>query len=128
MQNEITKKEELYRAALMMVARHGYHGASIGTIARIAGMSKANIYHYAPGKSELITVALDHSDIGTDKSDVKYFAALQILLGCKDGPYDLLAAANKIIKESYFPGASVYFLLQLHKKWYKDNFTEEIPF
>lgn len=42
------------RAALEVFARHGYHGASIRTIADAAGLSVPGLYHHFPSKQALL--------------------------------------------------------------------------
>ena len=57
--------EDRYRgiveAARDLVARRGYHQASIREIARAAGLSLAGLYHYVGGKDELLFLVLDRA-------------------------------------------------------------------
>ena len=48
-------------AACDIIARRGFHQASIREIAREAGLSLAGLYHYVGGKPELLFLVLDHS-------------------------------------------------------------------
>ena len=65
------------RAALQVFARHGYHGASIRTIAEAAGLSVPGLYHHYPSKQAILravaeaTMAemLEHSRAAEADSD-----------------------------------------------------------
>jgi AcrR family transcriptional regulator len=46
-------------AASDVIARRGFHQASIREIARAAGLSLAGLYHYVRGKPELLFLVLD---------------------------------------------------------------------
>lgn len=48
-------------AACEVIARRGYHQASIREIAKAAGLSLAGLYHYVGGKNELLFLVLDRS-------------------------------------------------------------------
>jgi AcrR family transcriptional regulator len=48
-------------AARDVIARRGFHQASIREIASAAGLSLAGLYHYVGGKDELLFLVLDHS-------------------------------------------------------------------
>jgi TetR/AcrR family transcriptional regulator, repressor of fatR-cypB operon len=49
------KREEIMRAALKLIAEHGFHGAPMAMIADKAGVSAGTIYRYFESKDELIT-------------------------------------------------------------------------
>ena len=51
--------DSIVEAARDVIARHGYHQASIRRIARAAGLSLAGLYHYVGGKDELLFLVLD---------------------------------------------------------------------
>jgi AcrR family transcriptional regulator len=53
--------ESILAAACDVIARRGYHQASIRDIARAAELSLAGLYHYVGGKSELLFLVLDRS-------------------------------------------------------------------
>ncbi|OGK89127.1 MAG: hypothetical protein A2X52_04125 [Candidatus Rokubacteria bacterium GWC2_70_16] len=53
--------EGILRAAGEVIARRGFHQASIREIARAAGLSLAGLYHYVGGKDELLFLVLDRS-------------------------------------------------------------------
>jgi AcrR family transcriptional regulator len=47
------------RAALVVFARHGYHGASIRTIAEEAGLSVPGLYHHYRSKQVILAAVVD---------------------------------------------------------------------
>jgi len=53
--------DSILKAACELIARRGFHQASIREIARSAGLSLAGLYHYVGGKDELLFLALDRS-------------------------------------------------------------------
>lgn len=56
--------EEILAAARNVIARRGFHQASMRQIAREVGLSLAGLYHYVGGKEELLFLVLDrHLDL-----------------------------------------------------------------
>ena len=53
--------EGILKGAADVIARRGFHQASIREIARAAGLSLAGLYHYVGGKDELLFMVLDRS-------------------------------------------------------------------
>jgi AcrR family transcriptional regulator len=53
--------EGILNAASSVIARRGYHQASIREIARAAGLSLAGLYHYVGEKDELLFLVLGRS-------------------------------------------------------------------
>lgn len=53
-QDHDDKRDVILRAAARVIASEGYGRASMAMIADAAGISKANIYHYYPGKDALL--------------------------------------------------------------------------
>ena len=53
--------DSIVKAACDVIARRGFHQASIREIARAAGLSLAGLYHYVGGKDELLFLVLDSS-------------------------------------------------------------------
>ena len=49
------KREEIMRAALELIAEHGFHGAPMAMIADRAGVGAGTIYRYFESKDVLIT-------------------------------------------------------------------------
>jgi AcrR family transcriptional regulator len=53
------KRHRLLREAARLFAEQGVDGASMSQLAQACGVSKANIYHYYPGKDALLFDVLD---------------------------------------------------------------------
>lgn len=58
----IAKREEILRSALAVVAREGYHGASVKELAEEVGLSQAGLLHYFDSKDELFVEILRTRD------------------------------------------------------------------
>lgn len=58
----IAKREEILDAALEVIAREGYHGASVRELAEAVGLSQAGLLHYFPSKDELFEAILARRD------------------------------------------------------------------
>jgi len=56
-----TRYDRIVKAAEGVIARRGFHQASIREIARTAGLSLAGLYHYVHGKDELLFLVLDRA-------------------------------------------------------------------
>src|SRR3954454_18558394 len=54
------RREHVIAAAVSEFARHGYHGARTGAIAKRAGISQADIYALFPHKRELFLAVTKH--------------------------------------------------------------------
>jgi len=52
---------DIVQAATDVLARHGYHQASVREIARAAGLSLGGLYHYVGDKDELLFLVIDRS-------------------------------------------------------------------
>jgi AcrR family transcriptional regulator len=57
----VRKRIEILRAAATVFRRRGYHGASIGQIARALKMAKGHLYYYFRNKEEILYVCHDYS-------------------------------------------------------------------
>jgi AcrR family transcriptional regulator len=55
------RRDEVFEAALELVAEHGVAGASLRRLAERLGMSQPSLYHYFPSKDALIAAILDYS-------------------------------------------------------------------
>ena len=49
----LERQSEIYRKALDLFIKRGYHGTSMSMISKALGMSKANLYHYCSSKEDL---------------------------------------------------------------------------
>lgn len=52
---KLDKREEIVRAALELIAEHGFHGAPMAMIAERAGVGAGTIYRYFENKDVMIT-------------------------------------------------------------------------
>lgn len=48
------RRRQILDAAVACFVREGFHGASIARVAKAAGMSAGNLYHFFPGKEAMI--------------------------------------------------------------------------
>ena len=55
------KRLEILRSAASAFRRHGYHGASVGRIARTLRMTKGSLYYYFKNKEEILYFCHDYS-------------------------------------------------------------------
>lgn len=58
----VAKREEILEAALEVIAREGYRGASVKEISEAVGLSQAGLLHYFDSKDELFTEILRKRD------------------------------------------------------------------
>lgn len=58
----VAKREEILTAALAVIAREGYAGASVKALAHEVGLSQAGLLHYFGTKEELFTAILRKRD------------------------------------------------------------------
>ncbi|WP_285117513.1 TetR/AcrR family transcriptional regulator [Leifsonia sp. fls2-241-R2A-40a] len=58
----VAKREEILEAALEVIAREGWHGASVKELAEAVGLSQAGLLHYFDSKDELFTAILRKRD------------------------------------------------------------------
>lgn len=56
--SDLARRNLVLEAALPLLARHGYHGASIPEIAKKAGVATGSVYRHFEGKSHLANVLL----------------------------------------------------------------------
>jgi AcrR family transcriptional regulator len=63
---EPDRLDEIYRTAAAIIFEKGFDATSMNDIAEAVGMTKAGVYHYIPGKKDLLfalmSYALDHLD------------------------------------------------------------------
>jgi len=64
--SEPDRLDEIYRTAAEIIVEKGFDATSMNEIADAVGMTKAGIYHYIPGKKDLLyalmSYAMDHLD------------------------------------------------------------------
>ena len=66
------RREALIDVALRAFAAHGYRGASIGAIAREAGISEAGLLHHFRSKRELLFGVLEHFNLQFRQTDERF--------------------------------------------------------
>jgi len=66
------RREALIDVALRAFAAHGYRGASIGAIAREAGISEAGLLHHFPSKRQLLFGVLEHLSVHFRQTDERF--------------------------------------------------------
>ncbi len=74
----LDREEQILRAAARVFREHGYHGASVRSIAARVGLGKSGLYHHIDSKQELLGKIVDRgvtrilgnlsSIVGTDAS------------------------------------------------------------
>ena len=60
-------RQTLIHAAMGLFAARGYHSTSIADILRAAGANSGSLYHYFPGKQDLLLAVLDAYHDGIDE-------------------------------------------------------------
>jgi AcrR family transcriptional regulator len=81
-----TRQEHIVAAALQEFSERGYGGASIRDIAQRAGMSMSALYHYYPGKQDLLVALLNEG------MESFYAACDEALADAGDSPAEQLEA------------------------------------
>ncbi len=56
------RRESIVRAALDIIAEHGYHKASLTAVAERAGITQQGLMYYFPTKEQLLAAVLDQRD------------------------------------------------------------------
>ena len=58
---EDTKRTAILDAAAQLIAERGYHAVRVSDIAQIVGTSTGAVHYYFPGKSDVLTAALQYA-------------------------------------------------------------------
>jgi TetR/AcrR family transcriptional regulator, cholesterol catabolism regulator len=58
---DVSKLTEIYRAAAGIIFERGFDATSMSDIADAVGMTKAGIYHYIPGKKDLLFALMSYA-------------------------------------------------------------------
>ena len=66
-------REHILRVAQRLIYEHGFKGISMGGVAAVAGIKKANLFHYYPTKEMLGLAVFDHA-----AADFKNWIASQL--------------------------------------------------
>jgi AcrR family transcriptional regulator len=73
----VAKREEILRAALEVIARHGYRKTSTRELAAAVGLSEAGLLHYFGSKEQLFEAVLR----ARDEADIERFGGDGDLIG-----------------------------------------------
>jgi AcrR family transcriptional regulator len=57
--NRTRRREQIFEAAIKVIAEKGFHGATIKEIARAAGLGKGTIYQYIRKKEDLLILIVE---------------------------------------------------------------------
>lgn len=72
-QDSAVVREAALRAAIELIAEHGFAATSMAQIAEAAGISPSGLAHHFPSKNALLGAVLDHRDemdrLGEDDAD-----------------------------------------------------------
>jgi len=71
----VAKREEILRAALEVIARHGYRKTSTRELAAAVGLSEAGLLHYFGSKEKLFEAVLR----ARDEADVERFEQSELI-------------------------------------------------
>ena len=71
----VAKREEILRAALEVIARHGYRKTSTRELAAAVGLSEAGLLHYFGSKEKLFEAVLR----ARDEADVERFEESELI-------------------------------------------------
>jgi AcrR family transcriptional regulator len=58
--SEKSQRDRILEATLALMARGGSHGTSMRAVAAACGINVATLYHYFPGKQDLLQAAIAH--------------------------------------------------------------------
>jgi AcrR family transcriptional regulator len=56
----MSQRDRILEATLALMARGGSHGTSMRAVAAACGINVATLYHYFPGKQDLLQAAIEH--------------------------------------------------------------------
>ncbi len=92
----VAKREEILTRALEVIAREGYHGASVKELAAAVGLSQAGLLHYFDSKEELFTEILRKRD-DVDVAELGGIAATPVdLEAVRDGYVQIIRHNSRV--------------------------------
>ncbi|MFF2050430.1 TetR/AcrR family transcriptional regulator [Leifsonia sp. NPDC058194] len=103
------RSDQIVRVAAEHFARDGVAGASMSAIAKGAGVTRALVYHYFPGKEALLDAVLRReSGLLLEATRPDPALGLRANVGRALGAYlDFFAASRGGVRELYSPASSV---------------------
>lgn len=73
---ELARLDEIYRSAAVIICEKGFDATSMSDIAEAVGLTKAGIYHYVPGKKELLYAIMSYA---MDLLEIKVIAPARMI-------------------------------------------------
>ena len=73
---ELARLDEIYRSAAVIICEKGFDATSMSDIADAVGITKAGIYHYVPGKKELLYAIMSYA---MDLLEIKVIAPARLV-------------------------------------------------
>jgi AcrR family transcriptional regulator len=128
--SEDERRAQILRAAVVVVARHGFEGGSTSLIAAQAGVSKGLIWHYFTDKTDLmrqvviatmrvitqdVTAGLDEATPPPDLIRL----SIRRLAGLSVTHRDELTAINEIVRNLRAPDGAHAFSLADYEEYYQ---------
>ena len=102
-------REAALRAAIDLIAEHGYAATSMAQVAEAAGISPSGLAHHFPSKDALLGAVLDHRDatdnvpVSEDAGTWAVFDGLVELARINAGRRQLVALYTTVIGEAVTP-------------------------
>lgn len=108
-QDSSVVREQALRAAIDLIAEHGYAATSMAQVAEAAGISPSGLAHHFPSKAALLGAVLDHRDaidnvpVSEDAGTWAVFDGLVELARINAGRRQLVALYTTVIGEAVGP-------------------------
>ncbi|MEO2097182.1 MAG: helix-turn-helix domain-containing protein [Brachybacterium sp.] len=108
-QDSSVVREAALRAAIDLIAEHGYAATSMAQVAEAAGISPSGLAHHFPSKAALLGAVLDHRDatdnvpVSEDAGTWAVFDGLVELARINAGRRQLVALYTTVIGEAVGP-------------------------
>lgn len=108
-QDSSVVRKAVLRAAIELIAEHGYAATSMAQVAEAAGISPSGLAHHFPSKKALLGAVLDHRDAmdslaeDTGEGPWKVFDGLVSLAQVNSGRRQLVALYMTMIGEAASP-------------------------
>jgi AcrR family transcriptional regulator len=129
--SEQQRRTQILRATFLVVARHGFEGASTSRIAEQAGVSKGLIWHYFDNKTDLLKQALMSAmdSLGEELAQQTGHAAgpapdrirnhIRSLASWAKSHWDQYRAMDEIVRKLRGPDGELVFTLRDYESVYQ---------
>jgi len=97
-------QDRIFRSAVSVLARKGYHNTRITDIARHAGVAYGLVYHYFGSKQDILEVILD--EVG-----IRFFERLERIAAIDEPVYEKLAKVADFMFDSYLASEDMIHVL-----------------